>query len=259
MVCLDKEYLDKGYIGCFDMADKAQGEAQLAAYVKQLTDAGHQRIIAPINGDTWHAYRLVSWTNGDAAFPLEPQNPLWYNEVYQAQGFTLLMKYRSDKFAIDNVTPMDMGDVRIRGFGLADLPLIYDMSRIGFDGNFLYSDIAYHDFSKLYQPMLPFLDGALAVVAEVDGAPAGFIFSYLAARRLVPKTMAVLPDFRNRGVGAKLINAVLLAAREKGVKTAIAALMSEGNHSHKIVDKYGSEKIREYTLYSLDVTTRGAS
>jgi len=248
-------YSDKGYIGCFEMADKPSGKRQLQEYIRQLKDAGHKRIIAPINGDTWHPYRLVSWSNGDPAFPLEPQNPLWYNEVCEDLGFKPLMKYRSDKFSMDNIKPIENSDLAlsIREFQVNDLKLIYDISIQGFDRNFLYNDITFEEFSKLYQPVLPMMDRELVVIAEVDGSPAGFMFSFIVNDTQILKTMAVLPEFRSKSIGTKLINHVLVAGQRKGAKTAIAALMSYGNNSMKIISKYGGEQIREYTIYCLEV------
>ena len=250
-------YLDKGYIGCFEMADKNSGKQQLAEYVRQLKAAGHKRIIAPINGDTWHTYRLVSWSNGDPAFPLEPQNPLWYNEVFEECGFKPLKKYRSDQFSLADIQPIESMNaaLNIRGFRDGELRLIYDLSLQGFDENFLYNDITFEEFSTLYQPILPMLDKDLAVVAEVDGRPAGFVFSFAAGDTLILKSMAVLPAFRSRGIGAKLINRVLIAGQKKGYQTVIAALIADGNNSHRIISKYGSEKIREYTLHCLEAKT----
>jgi len=249
-------YLDKGYIGNFEMADKELGRQQLYEYVQQLQATGHKRIIAPINGNTWQQYRLVSWTNNDPAFPLEPQNPLWHCDIYEELGFRPIMKYRSDKFRLGKVQPINCGrQIVIRGLASqTDLPLLYNISRDGFKENFLYSDISFTEFAKLYIPVLPLLDPALTIIAEIDGIPAGFIFSFMHGDNLVLKSMAVLPQYRGCGVGARLINAVLRAAQQKGAKTAIAALMADGNNSYKIVEKYESEKIREYTLYALEVS-----
>jgi len=248
-------YSDKGYIGCFSIDDKESGKRQLDEYVRQLKDAGNKQIIAPINGDTWHQYRLVSWSNGDPAFPLEPHNPLWYNEIYEELGFKPLMKYRSDKFSMGSVKPIENTDLslNIREFQEGDLRLIYDISLKGFDGNYLYNEITFEEFNKLYQPMLPMIDKELVVIAEVDKTPVGFMFTFIGNDTQILKTMAVLPEYRSRGIGAKLINHVLLAGQKKGAKTAIAALMSDGNNSNKIVSKYGGEQIREYTLYCLEV------
>jgi len=247
-------YRDKGYIGCFEMADKESGVRQLTAHVEELKAAGHKRIVAPINGDTWHSYRFVSWTSDEPAFPLEPQNPIWYNEVFQACGFRPLKRYRSDQFPLARVEALPQKDpaICLRAFRDGDLEVIYHLSTQGFDGNFLYDDIPFDTFFRLYQPFLPMLDGALTAIAEVEGRPTGFIFSYAAGDRLILKSMAVLPAFRSRGIGAMLINHVLLAGRRMGLETAVAALMSEDNHSQAIVSKYGSERIREYTLYCLE-------
>jgi len=246
-------YLDKGYIGCFEMTDKESGKRALDAYIQQLKDAGHKQIIAPINGDTWNQYRLVSWSNGDPAFPLEPQNPLWYNEVYQEAGFKPLMKYRSDKFTIGDIKPIENADLHIRDFQDGDLKIIHNLSSQGFEGNFLYNEINFEEFSKLYQPILPMIDKELVVIAEKNGEPIGFMFTFIANGMQILKSMAVLPEFRSGGIGLKLVNHVLVAAQKKGAKTAIAALMSDGNNSNKISSKYNGEKIREYTLYSLEV------
>ena len=337
-------YFDKGYIGCFEMTDKESGKHRLTEYIRQLQNTGHKRIIAPINGDTWHQYRLVSWSNGDPSFPLEPKNPLWYNEVYKELGFKPLMKYRSDKFNIvndisivndndndndnvntnknnvntnknnvntnknnvnpnkNNVNPNKNTDssLNIRNFRegdpkliqagdpkliqdddpkltqdddpkltqsgdpkliqdddpeltqAGDLRLIYNISLHGFEGNFLYSDITYEEFSKLYSPIMPIIDNELVVIAEVNGTPVGFMFSFIVNGTQILKSMAVLPKFRSKGIGTKLINHVLIAGQRKGAKTAIAAMISDGNNSSKIVEKCGGEKIREYTLYCLE-------
>lgn len=248
-------YTDKGYIGCFEMSCRDSGKRQLEEYISRLKSYGHKRIVAPINGDTWHTYRLVSWSNGDPAFPLEPQNPVWYNEVYEELGFKPLKKYRSDKFSIGNVEPLHNTDetLNIREFCDGDLKLIYDISLQGFDENFLYDSINFEEFNRLYYPVLPVLDKELAVIAEVNGVPVGFLFSLAVGDKLILKTMAVLPEYRSKSIGAKLINHVLVAAQRKGAKVAIAALIAQGNNSHKITSKYGSEQIREYTLYCLEV------
>lgn len=247
-------YSDKGYIGCFEMNDKDLGRRQLEEYVKHLTNAGHKRIVAPINGDTWHTYRLMSWSGDEPAFPFEPYNPLWYNDIYAEFGFKPLKNYRSDKFSMEFVEPPSRTDTKLsfRDYRAGDLKLIYDISLHGFDENFLYDDISFEAFSRLYQPILPMIDKELVVIAEVDDAPVGFMFSFAAGDRLILKTMAVLPEYRSMGIGAKMFHHILFAGQRKSLRTAIAALIAEGNNSYRIASKYGSEKIREYTLYYLD-------
>lgn len=245
-------YPDKGYIGRFEMTDKESGRIRLEEYIGKLKELGHSRIVAPIDGDTWHSYRLVSWTGGDAPFPMEPQNPLWYNDVYLEAGFKPLKKYRSDKFPLAGVEPIEMrGEHSFRPFKKEDLRLIYDLSLKCFDENFLYGEIDFDEFARIYQPLLPMLDPELALIAEENGEPAGFAFCFAAGEKLILKTLAVHPAHRSGGLGGSLINQVLLAGKRKGLTHAIAALMSDGNNSNRISAKYGGEKLREYTIYSL--------
>jgi GNAT superfamily N-acetyltransferase len=251
-------YPDRGYVGCFDMTDKESGKQKLAEYVETLKTAGHKRIIAPINGDTWHTYRLVSQSSGEPPFPLEPQNPLWYNEVYAEAGFTPLKKYFSGRFGLGSIEPMkNKGAIRIRPFtkdrAEEDLERIFWISLKGFEQNFLYNDISKDAFFALYQPLLASIDEELAVFAEIDGHTAGFMFSFPAMERLILKTIAVLPEYRSAGVGAALMNHVLVNGQSKGFQTAVAALMAEDNHSRAMVARYGCVPFREYTLYVLEV------
>jgi len=243
-------YLDKGYIGCFDMADYDSGKRRLEEYIAQLKNAGHKRIIAPIDGDTWHKYRLASWDSGAPAFPMEPQNPLWYNDVYLDCGFTPLAKYSSVAFPIGDIDEIATDErVTYKKFEPGDLKTIYDISLAGFDKNFLYDEITFDEFRTLYEPLLPVIDNDFVWIAYVDGVAAGFMFAIGAGDVIILKTIVVLPEYREFGIGNALINKVLLASREKGFKTAIGALIIDGNISRHMVEKYEAVTIREYTLY----------
>ena len=240
-------YLDKGYIGNFNARTPDELREYLLSAIEQMKG---KRIIAPIDGDTWHKYRLISWDSGFPSFPLEPQNPLWYSDVYREVGFTSLAKYISVAFPIKDIEeiPTD-NNVIYKKFEQADLRTIYDISVNGFDKNFLYDEITYEDFCKLYEPILPMVDSDFVLIAYVDGVPCGFMFSVNWGDIFILKTIAVLPEYRKLGIGRVLMNKVLLAAQGKGFKTAIGALIIDGNVSRDMVLRYGAEKIREYTLY----------
>ncbi|MCL2353439.1 MAG: GNAT family N-acetyltransferase [Defluviitaleaceae bacterium] len=240
-------YLDKGYIGNFDAKTPQELREYLKLAIEQL---GDRQIIAPIDGSTWHSYRLMSWSGDFPPFPMEPQNPLWYNDVYKELGFTPLATYHSVAFDINNIEELKHHkDVEYKTFEQHHLHDIHKISTQGFEGNFLYEHISYNDFFKLYQPLLPMLDKDFVLTAYVDGEPAGFIFAFGAADCIILKTIAVLPKYFKFGIGRSLVNKVLLKAEEKGFKTAIGALIIGGNISSSLVKKYNAKKIREYTLY----------
>lgn len=238
------------------MKDAEDGKRLLTQAVAELREAGHRRIIAPIDGDTWHKYRLLSGTYGEPAFLMEPQNPLWYNDVYTDLGFLPVKYYVSEAFAIDKIEAVPP-EVAIRGFNKADvdseLLQIYNLSIVGFADNFMYSPISLNDFYALYTPALPLINGDYTLFAEIGGETAGFLFAFESTGRLILKTIAVLPKFRGHGIGGSLIASAMAAGQRNGVKDAIAALMSEGNNSRKIAAKYEKRVIRKYTLYQLEM------
>lgn len=80
-------------------------------------------------------------------------------------------------------------------------------------------------------------------------------FGILPMMKSEEKHMIQTSAFRKSGIGAKMINHALLTGRSKGLKTAIAALIADGNNSYQIASKYGCEKFREYTLYCWDAKT----
>ena len=244
-------YPELGYIGQFHMTDATTGKQQLLDYINQLKEQGHSKIVAPINGSTWQSYRLVSFSDDTISpFPKEPDNPLWYNEVYKEVGFTPLHTYYSEIFHIGYGLKFNRG-LDIRQFSPADFKAIYEIASVSFQDNFMFSPISYEDFAQLYgRSAQAGNDSDYIALAYVDNKPVGFIFSYVFNNALVLKTMAVLPEYRSLGIGAGLINHVCTVAKENGVKKAIGALISSGNHSGKIVSKYGSKVFREYTLYT---------
>jgi len=243
-------FKDKGYIGYFEMEDKEQGKVQLESYVNQL--ASHENIVGPINGSTWGRYRLVSTSDGSPSFLLEPENPLWYNDVYLESGFVPIKQYVSERFEIKDIEPMTLrvGGM-IRAFESEDLPIIYELSKTGFENNFLYDDICYDLFEQQYRPMLAMADPQYILLAFVNHQPAGFLFSYVSEGALILKSVAVLPAFKWFGLGTRLVNQALMIAEANEIKTAVAALMEEENVSRKISAKYGGKVFRTYTLYGL--------
>lgn len=243
-------FKDKGYIGNFEMESLADGKAKLAKYMKAL--AKHDEIIAPIDGSTWHSYRLVSYTDGSPSFPMEPSNPLWYNDVYTALGFVPIKKYFSERFQIEDIKPYEKCDtVTIRQFVPEDLQAMYEISKVGFADNFLYEPISYAAFEALYLPKVSRVAHDFILIAEVAHKAVGFLFAFAYERTLILKTIAVLPEYRSIGIGGRLINEALVKAEKMGIKTGIGALFIEGNTSGKIVAHYGGEIFREYSLYGL--------
>ncbi|NIQ95070.1 MAG: hypothetical protein GWN87_13315, partial [Desulfuromonadales bacterium] len=51
-------------IGRFHCGDSAAGEGLLTRVLADLDSAGFQFVVGPMDGDTWHSYRLVVESDG---------------------------------------------------------------------------------------------------------------------------------------------------------------------------------------------------
>jgi GNAT superfamily N-acetyltransferase len=260
-----------GCVGRFECVDVAAGVALLHEACGRLAAEGVRRIVGPMDGDTWHAYRLVSagW-DGAPRFFLEPWNSEAPVRAFEGAGFAPWARYSSSAFAL--AEPEEAARVRharlferlesrgvsIRGIRMEafeeELGRLFELSSAAFAGNFLYTPIAREEFLSLYELVRPLVNPAFVRFAEKDGRSIGFVFalpdvSGADAGRLIVKTLAVHPDFRHLGLGTVLVDEVQEAARAAGFHEVIHALQHETNSSLKITGRHAGVRIREYTLY----------
>lgn len=160
--------------------------------VAWLTERGAGSIVGPMDGDTWHRYRLSLGPFDERPFLLEPYNPPYYPELWQANGFRPLEDYHS--LVVDDLEGAWSAlegrrrEVLARGYRFESLRLdrfgdeirrLYRLSCKIFRDNFLYSEISEQSFLALYSGFRPLVDPDLVVFARApDGSDAGFLFAY---------------------------------------------------------------------------------
>ena len=260
-----------GCIGQFECEDAEAGRRLLEAACARLAEAGCRRAVGPMDGDTWHAYRLV--TGGWEASPrflLETWNAPEPAEAFSLAGFEGWARYSSSELALDEPSEADRqrrerlaARLAARGVSLrplrpehfeAELAALYELSLEAFAENFLYTPIDLEAFLALYAPVKGRVPLDFVLVAERDGEPLGFVFAVPDAlrpdlRRLVVKTLAVHPRHRHLGLGTALVEEAQERARNAGFASAIHALQYESNSSLKITRRQAGRAIREYTLF----------
>ena len=136
------------------------------------------------------------------------------------------------------------------------------------------------EFRNLADQMKPFLDPALALIAEADGKPVGycvmipdtnqvlarlngrlFPFNVLKVRRYIReidvvsfKLMGVRKQYQRRGLDALLLVEALTAMRDRGYKWLDGSLTSELNPLINMLAKgRGAERYKQYRLYRMDL------
>lgn len=251
------------FVGHFASESHAASRAVLDALATEAKANGKHRLIAPIDGSTWGAYRCVVESSGRVPFFLEPQTPDGLEQHFGSAGFECCDTYASveiEDFApfsgandIRKVAPDSTG-LLVRDFNMQDfepdLVMLHVLSLSAFAKNPYYAPLDLPAFAEMYRPASFLFEPGLALIAQRGNEAVGFIFAYLdGADRSVAvlKTIAVAPSERHTGLASYLTRAALARAAELRCKSAIFALMHEANKSFAWAARHG-HVFRRYAL-----------
>ncbi|MDB5070328.1 MAG: hypothetical protein JWM87_1439 [Candidatus Eremiobacteraeota bacterium] len=234
-----------GFIGCTESDDADALAALLTRAAARLSEMRCDLAVGPVDGDTWHRYRLVTFTDGTPPFALEPYSALDAIVPWQHAGFTPLETYasyrddalaeRDARVAALEARLKDAG-VTLRQLDLAcfdrELEQIHAVALRGFRDAPLFAPIGFPAFAELYRPLAPLLDPRLCPVAECDGRIVGVLFALRdprAPHTVVLKTVVRDNDRRLAGLGFVLTGRARAAAHALGATRAISALQHDGS------------------------------
>jgi ribosomal-protein-alanine N-acetyltransferase len=65
-------------------------------------------------------------------------------------------------------------------------------------------------------------------------------------------TLAVHPDYRNRGIATRLIESVLLEAEEKGARKAMLEVRTSNQAAQSLYQKFGFQVVHRRRKYYID-------
>ena len=221
--------------------------------------AGAEWLLGPLDGDTWHSYRLA--VNGTArpSFALEPPSAPAIEAALADAGFAPVLFYESSYAPLSNRRIPRLGSRRlvIRPFdpaaAEAELTRMHRLALTAFGRAPLFTPIEFDAFAALYRPTLPRIVPELVLFAEDEaGAPAGFLFGLPDwAEGLHPRT-AILKTYAaaQPGAGALLAGAFHDNARRLGFEGVIHALMHADNESLRHSRLLGGISFRRYALFA---------
>ena len=265
-----------GCIGDFEVNDLENGLKILKKCEELFLENGIHKIVAPMNGNTWKKYRTLKYTSNEPMFLLENVNPYSDNEIFLKSGFKELYTYTSNKGALDDAYESEILDIveknieneciEIRKFNkekyIDDLKKIYNVSSKSFTRNPFYTPISETEFINQYEPYINMIDDDFVLIAEKDGKEIGFVFcipNYNEIKEgknletLILKTIAVLPEYEDLGIGNILLRKISKKAKEKNFLNWIFAFMYSNNTSQKMAKRNKAKVIREYALYAKDI------
>jgi len=245
-------------IGQLRIADPAAGAALLTTACAQLAERGRTAVLAPMDGDTWHAYRAVTTSDGTPPFALEPQSGPHDVAALTAAGFTGVTDYVSSRAPVpahDEPAP-DAPGVTIRAWdgqgAVALLDRLFALSGGSFADKLFFKPIDRDAFLALYRPLLAMIDPRLVLFAVGDdGDLAGFLFGLPDWQQGAKPTTAILKTYASlrRGVGHALAHEFHGRARDFGFTDVVHALMHVDNVSLARSAQHEGHIFRRYTLF----------
>lgn len=246
-------------IGNFSCPDAGSGAALLKVALRQLAAEGRRAVLGPMDGDTWHSYRLISASDASPPFLMEPNSAGHDLEAFQLAGFSPISSYVSARAALDDAigdaAPLMMDGVSIRPWDgqNADVLIgkLFAMSTASFAENAFFKPISKDDFLALYRPVMAAVDPRLVLFAiSQAGDIEGFVFgipNYLEGPKpehVILKTYAS----QRKGLGRVLADSFHRTAHHLGFKNVIHALMHDDNISKQSSLRFNAKVFRRYAL-----------
>jgi ribosomal protein S18 acetylase RimI-like enzyme len=98
--------------------------------------------------------------------------------------------------------------------------------------------------------------GATLDVIEADGEPAGRLYVHWGDTDIRIMDIALLPEFRGRGIGTPLVRELLAAGRASGRRVSIH--VERGNPARRLYERLGFRAVGEHGIYVLMAADPGA-
>lgn len=246
-----------GTIGRLVIEDAASGKALLAQACRKLAEAGCEAVLAPMDGDTWHAYRAVIESDGSPPFLLEPTSSPHDLSVLRESGFDVLEEYVSARMPVPpagSQEPVVEGVTVSAWDGTGASHLVGQLHAYAagsFADKLFFKPLDEPGFRALYEPLIAMLDPRMVLFAhDAQGRLAGFLFGLPDMAQGAQPTQAILKTYAStrHGAGRLLAWHFHERAREMGFTHVVHALMHSANRSRGSSSLFGGTEFRRYGI-----------
>lgn len=252
-----------GLIGFFESTKNYKPFQKLISKIIEYFKTNKiSKIIAPVNFNTFHKYRFV--TQGfENYFILDIQNKEYYPTLFEKFGFKIIKNYYStitynlkQNLELTKYNSAINNNFEFRKLNknefLKELEIIYNLSVNNFEDSFLFNKISFKEFLEIYKPLGNYLDKIEVYFACKNSKEIGFLFYIYDKDYVVFKSMAILNEYRNQGIGSALFYLAFKEALEKNINTGIFAFMREDN---KVILKLtnNSTFFKRYSLFLYEI------
>ena len=265
-----------GHIGFIECADHPEGKRGLLRLIDQacsfLKERGCERVIGPVQYNTWFPYRFRQNYSDNRYFGWSPCNPPFYADLLLDAGFSKGETYHSTAFnnlqdflaktkpaydqAVENgfsFRPFDMAN-----WETYEIPMLHRITHAAFKDNYLFEPISLAHFKQLYVQISNKQNKFAYIAITPEGQEAGYCFAFEDViqptgndpeRYAVLKTMAIHPEARGNGLSNALIYLSVRDCTQAGISQAIAAMIRAGIQSESYARKGSFLWRHEYYLF----------
>jgi len=252
-----------GYVGFFEVdlsnAEIAAPLAQslISRALEWLKGRGAKYILGPVDVSTWLHYRFFTDMNPADSTPLfswEPVNPLEYPRFFEAAGFREVESYRTrgyptgsaDELLNATMPGKALHERAIAGgfrFEMLDpirsseeqVRQLYDLTSQAFSAHRFWEPISFAAWNSIYAAGFRRYSESLCYLARSpSNETAGYIFAFPEQDAMVLKTIAVLPQYRLRGIAVALIYLLAVETHRRGIRHGVIALVKAGSMSERL-------------------------
>ncbi len=259
LICLSK---DDAYFGFFELTDASHFQELWKALLEEAKLKELKQIFGPVNGTVWHPYRLISESGSEPYFFQEPISTEEYFNLFAKSSPSVKIDYHSayrtnfdiilsaTNSSLDTLHKDGIKIVR-EGFSSALLKEIYDMSVSIFSINPGYFHLSFSDFLNLYSNV----DKTKAVIFKVlhQNKSIGFSYNLLDGNTLIMKTIGLLSEWQEKGIGNALVHEVHQFASNNQLQKVIYALIRIDNRV-KHFPKDDTVIFRKYAAFSFNLS-----
>lgn len=260
-----------GLIGFFESLNEGTyARTVIQEAIGYLVNHGTRTIRGPVDLTTWNGFRL-SYPDVEPPFFLEPFTRAYYRAFFRELGFSVAQRNVSTVHTADQVgfnrfkayleTLQSRGFVfeRVEEHQLANaLPLLHKLLLRCFADTWSFVPISFEEFQYTFIDLTQAISEILVYMAyTAAGEPVGFCLGALDwpwnGKRVVVKSIAVVPMKRRLEVARALLYCAYAAANERGASEFILSTMRDDNKRVGALIPGVRPPYRQYEVYELDL------
>ncbi len=240
--------------------------ALFEAMENRAREMGYSTLTGPVNYCSWMSYR---WTVSNFETKLYPDctNPEYYPELVKKAGYHELYTYRSADIDIHNPlfeAGRELYQQKLsEGFtfrffeGDAVYELAEEVFRISeeaFRGSFLYCEIPYRVFEKLYLSWTR--NARLVMYMAYDGEkPVGYVMGYESPYGdcFISKTSAVLPEYQKHRIYTALLYLGCSYVLDMGYSSMMYHFQCEQKNIFHRFEKHIESNEKRYAVFTKEL------